>query len=155
MTQEILSITGIEPINKNEAKQWLRVFHNNDDTLLVDTLIPAVRSFFETRLSVSLIEKTMRITVNNADRNFLLPQWPIIEITDIEPADVTQTDGRLDNLRGADLDVTYKTGQYVKSEVKLAMLNLLAHWYVNRDMSTTPESVEKVIKANTRILWFV
>ena len=155
MTTEVLAITGHEPITKDDAKQWLRVYHNNDDRLLVDVLIPAVRSYFERHLDISLIEKRIRVVVENAEANFRLPQWPIDSIELIEPATLTEENGRLDNIKGENIGVTYTTGEYVKPEIKIAMLNLLSHWYLNRDMATVPESVDKVIKANTRILWFV
>ena len=156
MTTKVLEILGHEPITKDEAKDWIKVSpHNNDDRLLVDVLIPAVRSYFERHLDISLIEKRMRVVVENADANFRLPQWPVDIIELIEPATLTEENGRLDNVKGENIGITYTTGEYVKPEIKAAMLNLLSHWYLNRDMATVPESVDKVIKANTRILWFV
>ena len=155
MTTEVLAITGHEPITKDEAKQWLRVYHNNDDSLILNVLIPAVRSYFERHLDTSLIEKRIRVVVEDAEANFRLPQWPIEDIELIEPDTLVQTDGKLDNVKGENIGVTYTTGEYVKPEIKAAMLNLLSHWYLNRDMATVPESVDRVIKANTRVLWFV
>ena len=155
MTTEVLEIIGTEPITTHEAKQWLRVYHNNDDGFITTVLVPAVRSLFEGRLDVSLIEKKIRVTVNNTEANFRLPQWPIDAIETIDPDTLTETDGVFDNSRGLDIDVTYTTKAYIKPEIKAAMLNLLSHWYITRDLATIPDSVEKVIKQNTRVLWFV
>ena len=156
MTTEVLAITGHEPITKDEAKDWIKVSpYNKDNDIILNVLIPAVRSYFERHLDTSLIEKRIRVVVEDAEENFRLPQWPIDSIELIEPATLTEENGRLDNDEGEDIGVTYTTGEYVKPEVKIAMLNLLSHWYLNRDMATVPESVDKVIKANTRKLWFV
>jgi 5,10-methenyltetrahydromethanopterin hydrogenase len=155
MTTEVIEILGTEPITTPEAKQWLRVYHNNDDDLITTVLVPAVRSLFEGRLDVSLIEKKIRVVVENAEENFRLPQWPVDAIELIEPDTLIQTDGVLDNDEGEDIDVTYTTKAYVKPEIKAAMLNLISHWYITRDLASIPDAVEKVIKQNTRILWFV
>ena len=155
MITQVIDILGPQPITKDEAKQFLRVYHNNDDTLIIGTLIPAVTSFFERQLNTSLVEKRLRVVVEKAEAKFRLPLWPVEDIELVEPDTLIETDGRLDNQAGTDIGITYTTGAYVKPEVKMAMLNLLSHWYVNRDMANIPEAVDKVIKANTRILWFV
>ena len=155
MFTQVLEITGVEPVSLADAKAWIRVYHTNEDAFLTSNLIPAVRSFMEKRLNVSLVEKKIRVVVEGAEKNFRLPQWPIDEIIDVEPDTLTLENGRLDNVAGANIDVTYQTDKYVTPEVHMAMLNLLAHWYVTRDLSSVPEAVEKVIKSNTRVLWFV
>ena len=155
MGTRVIDIIGAEPISIAEAKQWLRVYHNNDNSLIEDVIIPAVRSYFERHLDISLIEKRVRFTVQGAEENIRLPLWPVDEIETITPDTLTQEDGVLNNSKGENIDVTYTTDKYVKPEIKTGMLSLLSHWYINRDMSSVPDSVEKIIKSNTRILWFV
>lgn len=155
MFTEVIEITGTEPVSLTDAKAWLRVYHTNEDSIINTRLIPGVRAFMEKRLNISLVEKKIRVVVEKPEANFRLPQWPVNAIVSVDPATLVMEDGRLDNIAGTKIDVTYSTGKYVTPDIHLAMLNLLTHWYVTRDMSSTPESVEKVIKANTRILWFV
>jgi hypothetical protein len=154
MFTQIIEITGTEPVSLSDAKGWLRVHHTNEDNIINTRLIPAVRDFMEKRLDISLVEKTVNVVVERAEANFRLPLWPIIEVVEITPNTLIMEDGRLDNAEGENINVTYKSGKYISHSVHIAMLNLLAHWYVTRDMSSIPESVEKVIKTNTRILWF-
>jgi hypothetical protein len=150
----VLEYTGCEPLRIEEAKAYLRVSHAGDDDYLAHTLIPAARSYAERFMGVSLQEKSVNTKVVNAEKNYQLPYWPVADITESTPGGLTQNDGVLDNESGATIDVTYTTEAYVMPEVKQALLNLISHWYVTRDMSNVPDAVINVFSANKRNLWF-
>lgn len=155
MKVQIIEKLGPEPLSMEQAKNYLRVLHDYDDEFIGTVLIPAVRSFFQERLNISLVEQKIRVVVSEAEADFELPFWPVDELITTIPAGLTHTDGVLDNEADDDLDITYTTEAYVKDDIRTGIYNLISHWYTNRDMATVPESVEKIIKLNTKNLWFV
>lgn len=137
----------------NEAKEYLRVYHNGDDNYIAGTLIPAARSYIEQLTRTSLIEKRVHVSVKNAHADFMLPYWPVQEVESIVPADLTEEDGYLNNGEGVDIEITYIAEQYVMPQMKQAILNLVSHWYVTRDLSDVPEGVHKGVQQLMRTTW--
>jgi hypothetical protein len=153
ITTRVIEYLGQEPVSLAEAKEYLRAYHTGDDTY-IGSLIGMVRSHCERWMGVSLMEKKIHTRVINANKNFELTYWPVDEILEATPEGITHTDGVLNNATGENIDITYTTGVEFLPEIKQAILNLISHWYNNRDMAETPQAVADILNANKRNLWF-
>ena len=150
---KILSTDGPEPVSKNLVKSYLRVYNTGDDQFIEDFLIPAARAHIEQRTGISLVEKTINVVSTNSNANYMLPQWPVDEVLSITDG-IEEENGYLNNAKGSDFEITYKTDAYIEADTKQAILNLCSHWFVNRDMTEAPKAVNDIIMSKTRKLWF-
>ncbi|TVR41538.1 MAG: phage gp6-like head-tail connector protein [Cryomorphaceae bacterium] len=103
---------------------------------------------------VSVMEKRILVSVKTARTEFMLPQWPVKQIETVSPDTLTEADGYLDNTAGTDIEIEYITEAYILPQIKQAILNLIGHWYITRDMSEVPDSVYIMVQQIKRSTWF-
>ena len=170
MSITLLIPPEIEPLSLNEAKNFLRVEHDEDD-ILIATLVSAARNHVEAMTRRGLLLQTWRI---------ILDEWPrdgrirtrLGPLRDVVAARVRDDAGNADdmdtgifivdgeagviaapafalpapgrNTRGIELDVTIGFGTAatdVPAVLRLAVRTLTAHWYDNRALVAIGGSV--------------
>ena len=77
-----------EPVTLNDMKAHLRLFHNDEDTI-IGSYITAARSYCEEVLSRAMITQTILYTMDRwPSRNrILLPRAPLISVTSVQYVD--------------------------------------------------------------------
>ena len=84
MGLKVVTPPEIEPIDTLEAKEHLRITHNNEDNV-IDALIATAREVCEKKSNRSLMEKTLKLTFNSwPEFPVELPRPPLIEVVKIE-----------------------------------------------------------------------
>ena len=79
------SITGSEPIALSDQKSWMRVLYSDEDSLIT-SLITETRSVIESYLGISIIAKTITLTLTN--RSYIqLPYGPVTAIVSVKDKD--------------------------------------------------------------------
>ena len=79
------SITGSEPLSTTDAKSWMRVLYSDEDTL-IGSLITQARDVIEKYLNLSMIDKTITLTLTDRD-SIQLPYGPVQVITSVKDKD--------------------------------------------------------------------
>lgn len=86
-----------EPVTLAQVKEWLIIDTvNTDDDALLTRLITEVRQAIEKKTKLSLVARTLTVTVDLV-REFKLPHGPIREITEVLFRKGTNSDGTPDN----------------------------------------------------------
>lgn len=87
----------VEPIGLQEAKEHLRVDHDDDDAWLLGA-IPAVRQRMEDMAHRALVSQTREAVLGNwpADRVVVLPRPPLISVTSVKYTDEDGVEATLD-----------------------------------------------------------
>jgi uncharacterized phiE125 gp8 family phage protein len=86
-----------EPVTLAQVKEWLIIDTvNTDDDALLTRLITEVRQAIEKKTKLSLVERTITVTVDLV-REFKLPHGPIREITAVIFRKGTNSNGTPDN----------------------------------------------------------
>ena len=129
----------VEPIDLQEAKNWLRI-DNNDDDDRITSLIVAARRRAETHIKRDIVGKNRNVfwTVLNEDVNLPYTVDAISTIT-VDGAELT-TDGyellgtgnailRLNNYPAEKVEVTYTTSDYNNEEITNGILMCLEEMY--------------------------
>lgn len=141
------SVTGSEPITLQEAKDWMRVDGDADDSLIT-SLITQSRELAEEYLNISIAQTTLVLDAT-ARVELLLPYGPvqtITSVTDQEGHDVDYTwnefyikfdQGTYSVTGGSALYVdtitTYDSGlAVIPAGLKLGLLEFIAWLYENR-----------------------
>jgi len=84
MGLKVVTPPEIEPIDTLEAKEHLRIAHNNEDGV-IDSLIATAREVCEKKSNRSLMEKTLKLTFNSwPEFPVELSRPPLIEVSKIE-----------------------------------------------------------------------
>jgi len=89
MKLEIIT-TGTEPITIAQAKEYLQVDYDHDDSL-IGRLIIAARQHVENLCGSSVVEKLIDLSVDGYSTPYLLPYGPVKEIHLIEVDDIDLT----------------------------------------------------------------
>jgi hypothetical protein len=154
MILEILSndITGSEPTNLQDAEIYFRSEDSNgieDD--LIESLLKQAREAIEKSTNISLIERTVKVYVN--EYAGYLPLGPI------DPDSVTKISGEVE-IRGKaypysywaeDATVEYDSLAYQSEDLINAIYELASFWYFRGDSDRSlPDKIKPVIKRNTR-----
>jgi|ERR1044072_395156 uncharacterized phiE125 gp8 family phage protein len=85
-----------EPVTLAQVKAWLIIDTvNTDDDTLLTSLIAEVRKAIEQKTKLSLVKRTIIVTVDLV-REFKLPHGPVREITEVLFRKGTNTDGTAD-----------------------------------------------------------
>jgi uncharacterized phiE125 gp8 family phage protein len=134
-----------EPITLAEAKAFLRVDHDDEDTLL-QTLILAAREQLEAHLNIAMITRPMRLAVTCGGA-LKLPRWPIVSLDEVT-ADGVSTRDYTANLRArpafvsipanGPIEIAFTAGygpspDDVPAPLRQAMLLLIAQGFEHRD----------------------
>ncbi|MGL4727290.1 MAG: head-tail connector protein, partial [Bosea sp. (in: a-proteobacteria)] len=166
MTPQLLTPPTLEPVTLDEAKDYLKIDHEDEDEL-IESLIRAARHLVEAASGQMLIHQTWRLTfsawlVMGRLRLPLEPLDAIIAARVFDAAGVAQTialsaltidavarppailtvgsvpqPGRAVN--GIEIDVRVGHGpapEDVPPPLRLAVLKLMAHWFENRGDAT-------------------
>jgi hypothetical protein len=144
-------VTGSEPITLLEAKQYLRVLYDADDDV-IEQLITQARQTLEQATNLSLVEQDITLVNDSYLNKLRLPYGPITAVTsiDLDGEDILSTAlydvGRIVYSGDGVLTVEYSAGGVEQQGVKLAMLELIAHNFMNRGTDKPiPASVKRWI----------
>lgn len=180
MTPVLLSGPAVEPLSLAEAKNWLRVDHTEDDTLIL-ALVTSARLVIEAHAQLLLLQQTWRLVLDRwpGSGPFRLPLRPIMSLDAIRVTDsaaqsqaVAEQDYRFSGvplaprlgflqpppapgpaMAGIEIDLTAGFGPAVSdllAELVQAMRLLVGHWY--EDRGDIPQRVQTLPSdANTLI----
>lgn len=76
-----ISPPAAEPITLSETKLFLRVDHEDEDSL-IETLIKSARDRLEAHLGIAMITRPME-TAGPAQTCIRLPRWPVISVDSV------------------------------------------------------------------------
>lgn len=156
------SSPGSEPFTVDEAKEDLKIDFTDDDTVLT-RLIKASRKAVENYCSVSLIARTVTLTID-FEEEFELPYGPIGTITSVKirtgtdgsgtpeyetlTADDYTTDGEsykvFNSSRIGRHLIVYATTAETSEDLVLAVKNELAYRYEHKGDQTQQVTAEKM-----------
>ena len=150
---------GNEPVTLQEVKDYLRLEgyidddestsdslsdFDFDDSLIEDIIIPGARQLMEKCTGLSLIPKTLRVTLYNSSGNMEIPFGPVRSIVSLYDSNEVElldtfytTNGgaflRLGYPKYKGMVMTYEAGYItLPKSLKLEMLRLCAYMYENR-----------------------
>lgn len=130
-----------EPVTLTQAKAWLRVTHDDEDTI-INALITAARQKCEGYTGKGFVERTVTAIVRNDLGNIKLPYGPVGAITSVNDVDgVSTTDYLVTGI--SDKRLAYPAWSYVKvvytagysslpQQFKTAILMQLAWMFTHR-----------------------
>lgn len=137
------TIVVTEPVTLAQAKEWLRVTHDDEDDLIT-ALITAARQICEGYISKSFVERTVTAIVRNDLGNVKLPYGPVGNVTHVYDSEGNELTGSSYAITGvSDKRLGYPMSSYVKviytagysvlpQQFKAALKEQLAWLYVNR-----------------------
>lgn len=151
---------GVEPVTLAEAKAFLRVDTDDEDTF-VESLITTSRLHIEAALDLALITQSWRLTVPARTAPIAIPLHPVASVTAVQvrDGDGVETEVALGDIN-VDLDVRPAcvlvphaggaadktviafdagfgpTDANVPTPIRQALLQLIAHWFENREPIT-------------------
>lgn len=143
LSLKVISEPIAEPVSVSEAKAWMKVSFNTDDTI-IGVLVGSARRMLERYTGLSLASKTYEL-ICEAEKYIVLPYGPVSSITAIEKLEVFDDDYLLEAddyvQRGDRLEV-YESGDYkvtyvcvlspLPEDIKTDILRLVAWMYQNR-----------------------
>lgn len=165
MSAYLLTPPAIEPLTLTEAKQFLRIEHNDDDTV-ISALIAAARTQVETAVRCALIAQTWRFVCDAwpVDGRLALKRGPLLSVAaarvfdaEGDPIVIDPEAFALDkgssaiaappwslpvpgrSAAGIEIDVVMGFGAGAASipeTLRQAVRLLLAHWYDHRGLGT-------------------
>lgn len=171
---EIVTPPAAEPLDLAGAKAHARVESGHEDALFSATLIPAARRYVEQACGLALIEQTWRASFDAwDDKGLKLRPHPVSALVSVKVFDGTSlatqdlagfqlVTGRPARLFGADnsspaqpqrrragIEATFKAGfgvaaSAVPQDLLLAMKQLCAHWYENREPTAVSQNLAVV-----------
>lgn len=156
MTSTLIAAPGEEPVTLAEAKAWCRIDVPDEDAL-VSALIAAARLQVEGLTGRALVSQTWRLTTCPAGRLVVLPVIPAIALVAAPDGAVLQADAVLlaaPTSEAVSIDYTagYGASADVPSDLKQAVLMLVAYWYENRDaLTATPPNFDRLIQSYSRV----
>lgn len=155
------TITGSEPINLEQAKEYLQIDFATDDTLIT-RLISAARGAVESYCGVSIIDSTVSVEFKDLKDQIKLPYSPVKEVTSLKVNDVDYTDditeyyqsGYLD-VKGAKVEVTFTAGyENIPADLLQAVYDMLKVYYDARGTNVDiPKQVVMILQLHTNNLF--
>lgn len=152
-----------EPATLAEAKSHLRVDFTDDDAYIT-MLIKSCRAALEKFTGLSLVEKTITATINNARGGYELPYGPVIDVSgmrDSNDAAITSDDytlsgidhKRIDTPASGFVKVEYLTGYFdsIPVDLRLEILKMVAFEYENRGDVVEPYKFSQKARAHRRV----
>lgn len=160
MHLKVITPPAGEPINVQMAKDYLRIDHTEEDTL-IEGLIGAARDHAEKFLRRSLAPKTYEMIVDGFHKELSIPNPPLIsidnvtiideegneitptsyEVKDREPAIlITDYDGSAEEMK-----IQFQAGySELPKSIEQALLLLVSHFYENREIVIVGTSVVRI-----------
>ena len=80
ISQRIVADAETEPVSLDEAKDWMSVDYD-DKNDIITALITAARRLLERKYGIGIVEKDMKVVLNNSCGGHDLPEPPIAEVT--------------------------------------------------------------------------
>ena len=155
------TITGSEPINLEQAKEYLQIDFATDDTLIT-RLISAARGAVESYCGVSIIDSTVSVEFKDLKDQIKLPYSPVKEVTSLKVNDVDYTDditeyyqsGYLD-VQGNKVEVTFTAGyENIPADLLQAVYDMLKVYYDARGTNVDiPKQVVMILQLHTNNLF--
>ncbi|MFV1983002.1 MAG: phage head-tail connector protein [Thiohalomonadales bacterium] len=153
-TLTIINESGVEPITINEAKDALRILHNDEDDR-VSGLITASRRFAELYCGIHIINTVVELSLNNWYSNSIdLNTWPLQSVDSIKYDDTGSPSVELTLTPNIDYyaDVITQGGKVtvihswppVAQKPNPIRIRMTAGY---TDNSTVPENIKEAIKA--------
>lgn len=146
----------VEPVTLDEAKRFLRVDHDDEDTL-IQTLIASARETLEARLNVAMIRRAMQASFA-AGGEICLPRWPVASVDTVLADGVITPNYQADlrkrpttvNVTSCDhVEIAFTAGyghdpSDIPAPLRQAMLLMIARGYEDRgeDAGTVPLMVD-------------
>lgn len=173
MGLSIVTPPTAEPVTLAEAKAQCRVKHSDEDALIQQLTVAATRHI-ERTLSLALMARTYRLTLDQFADSIELPRGPVQSVTSVEYLDADGVSQALpSNYYSTDLvspsawlvrnrdsswptvldgvnavSVTYIAGfdelPAEYADLKHAILLLIGHWYANREAVNVGTSVTEL-----------
>lgn len=149
------TVTGAEPVSLAEAKQYNRVLFSVDDDT-IEMLITQARQTLEQATNLSLVEQTIKLTLDRYVNRFRLPYGPVSVVTSVTldgeavAAEYISTNGLIKYTGTGTLIAEYETGGVELQGMKIAILEMVAFLYANRGTSNDyPATVKRWILNNS------
>ena len=166
MNVTVVTPPAATPVTLAEAKVHLRVLGTDDDTMILG-LIKAATAFVERHLGMSLMERTLRLTLDDFSNAIELPNGPATEVVSVGYVDAAglaqivspsvYTVDLTSRLQWVMLNsgsawpstlsavnvvtITYKSGFTTLPDrlfdLRAAVLLLVGHWFANRETVVT------------------
>lgn len=80
ISQRIVTDAPVEPVSLEEVKEWMSVDYDEKDTIIT-SLITASRRLLERKYGIGIVQKDMKVVLNNSCGGHDLPEPPISEVT--------------------------------------------------------------------------
>jgi hypothetical protein len=116
ISQRVVTDAAAEPVSLDEAKDWMSVDYEEKNDIIT-SLITAARRLLERKYGIGIIEKDMKVVLNNSCGGHDLPEPPVSEVTavnaDDDAVELTLSgdfDIYVDCPKCDNLTVTYKSG---------------------------------------------
>src|SRR3954469_14002780 len=141
MRLEPLAAVAVEPVSLAQAKLWLRVDHDAEDTLIA-ALVSAARDYVEAQTGLALAPQTWRLSVRPTDLPVELPRPPFGALLSAEALldDGTTRAVPLGDLLEVGVEPALVSLRYgaalpagVPPRAMQIMKLLIAHWYEHRE----------------------
>ena len=155
------TVTGSEPVSAAVQKAWSKVDFTDDDTL-IGSLITETRDIVEKYLGISIIDKTLVLTLTDRD-SIQLPYGPVIAISSIVDEDDTAIEYEVLNEKVTfSSTVTYAKITYtvgwttVPSGLIIGLKRALQMLYENRGEQPVNSILSAIqeLRPYRRKLWF-
>lgn len=143
-----------EPVTLEQVKSHLAVTASDDDVYLT-LLIKAARGAIEKYTGLSLVEKTVTVTLDNYEGDYSLPYGPVIGTPVVLDGDGDEVDStfsgtlhpNLATPKSAGLSVSYVAGyDVVPADLKLAILHEIAYQFQHRGDEIDREQMSPIAK---------
>lgn len=139
LDQKITQDASAEPVTLLEVKEYMKVDYQEED-FFISSLIKTARRLLEHRYDVGIIEKTMRVVLNNSCGGRDLPGSPINEIVSVATRSAT--------LLSADYEIIGEFHRFVEKPVTDYLVITYKSGY---PIDQVPEVFKTAIKA--QVLW--
>lgn len=140
ISQQIVTDATVEPVLIQDAKDWMSIDYSDKDTIIT-SLITAARRLLERKYGIGIVQKDMKVVLNNSCGGKDLPEPPISNVTaiDSDGSNVTLTlsgdfDVYVECPASCHLTVSYKSGYPVanvpaeyKTAIKEQVLWMFEH----------------------------
>lgn len=166
LDQKVIEDAPAEPVTLEEAKAYIKVDYTEEDAF-INSLIRAARKVLEEKYDIGIVEKTLKVIINNSCGGRDLPGSPVGEIVSVatKGGPITDYDISGDFHRYVEwpvcdyVTVTYKSGyplDQVPAEYKTAIMAQVLWMFerrgdqdINSQVSPEADGILKFYKRNS------